>query len=102
MDLGTAFKYVTDFGPFGVMVVFVFMWQREQGRLRQAYESRIDALMKKYETDMAETRRMYENNVELVKMTQAMAKDLKDVVIMNTQILTRVCEDINTNRFCLL
>lgn len=53
-----------------------------------------------YQQDMQEARRMYENNVELVKDYRSVAGDLKDVVIMNTQVLTRACDAIETNQFC--
>lgn len=44
--------------------------------------------------------RMYEDNVGLVKGYQSVAGDLKDVVMMNTRALTRVCDAINQNQFC--
>lgn len=43
---------------------------------------------------------MYENNVHLVKDYAALAKDLHDVVIMNTQAMTRLVDSINSNQFC--
>lgn len=44
--------------------------------------------------------RMYEHNVSLVKDYEALAKSLQDVVIMNTQAVTQLCRDIESNQFC--
>ena len=38
---------------------------------------------------------MYENNVDLAKSNQAMAQDLKDVVILNTTTITRLVDRID-------
>jgi len=44
--------------------------------------------------------KMYENNVVLVENYEKLAKDLHDVVIMNTQIVQRLADEIKTNQFC--
>lgn len=43
---------------------------------------------------------MYENNVRLVEDYARLSRDLHDVVIMNTQISTKLVENINTNQYC--
>lgn len=43
---------------------------------------------------------MYEHNVLLVKDYASLASDLKDIIVMNTQTLTRVCDDVNRNQYC--
>lgn len=35
---------------------------------------------------------MYEDNVKLVKNYERLANDLKEVVVMNTQAMTRACD----------
>lgn len=42
--------------------------------------------------------RMYENNVDLVNRYEDVAKDLKEVVIMNTQTITRLVDRIDVGR----
>ena len=42
--------------------------------------------------------RMYENNVDLVNKYEDVAKDLKEVVIMNTQTITRLVDRIDAGR----
>ena len=44
--------------------------------------------------------RMYEDNVTLVKDYARLANDLHDVVIMNTQAMTRLIDSIKTNQYC--
>ncbi len=46
------------------------------------------------------TKRMYENNVELVKAYESVAKNLQEIVIFNTQIMTQVKDRIDSNLFC--
>ena len=57
-------------------------------------------ILKNYKSDMDEQRRMYANNVKLVESNDQLARDLKDVVIMNTQVMTKLVESINTNQYC--
>ena len=40
------------------------------------------------------------SNVRLVEKYETIATDLKDVVIMNTQAMTKICDDIEKNQFC--
>lgn len=44
--------------------------------------------------------RMYERNVELVKSYDGLSHDLKDIIMLNTQAVTKACKDIETNQFC--
>lgn len=45
-------------------------------------------------------KRKYENNVQLVKDYQSIASDLKSIVLLNTQTITVLIEDIRTNQYC--
>lgn len=44
--------------------------------------------------------RMYEDNITLVKNYNSLANDLHDVVVMNTQAMTRMIDSIATNQYC--
>lgn len=46
--------------------------------------------------------RMYEDNVALVEDYRSLAGDLKEVVIMNTQAIVGLDNDISKNQFCPL
>ncbi len=49
---------------------------------------------------LGEFRRMYENNVELVKAQQKTENDLIATIDMSTSKWTEAIEKINTNQFC--
>jgi allophanate hydrolase subunit 1 len=80
------------FRAFGLVGVIVMIWYFDSKALRK--------ILERYKTDMAEQRKMYENNVKLVQSYQALAQDLKDVVIMNTTAMQKMTDAINTNQFC--
>ena len=44
--------------------------------------------------------KMYEKNVSLVEDYATLAKDLHDIVIMNTQAMTKLVESIKKNQYC--
>ncbi|MDH5524458.1 MAG: hypothetical protein OEY01_10770 [Desulfobulbaceae bacterium] len=90
--------------PVGVLVIVVLLgpWglilflSTAADRRDRANEKRFDAVVQ-----------MYEDNVELVKTTQTITSDLRDIVIMNTQEWQKahgkvqsVREDIAGNKFC--
>lgn len=89
ISFGAISAMVKDFGvPAIVLIIWWFSDKAHQRTLTQ------------YRDDMASMRRMYENNAELVKDYRSLAKNLQDVVIMNTQAITQVCKDVESNQFC--
>jgi hypothetical protein len=89
LNLDALIKLAANFGIPGIVLVIWFFSDRSHERT-----------LRQYREDMIEQRRMYENNVELVRQYTALAKDLKDVVMLNTQTITRLCDDVNRNQFC--
>jgi hypothetical protein len=98
MDL--AVKLVSSFGIPGIIFVVWFFSEKSHERTLQAYREDTLRQQKIYQDGLAEVRRMYEDNVELVKAYAMLASDQKDVLIMNTQGLTRLCDQIEKNQFC--
>jgi len=82
--------------PYGfvglVLMLIIILWYMDS---RKVY-----SILNQYKSDMAEMRRMYESNVDLVKDYKDLAADLKEVVIMNTQAITRMDSDVKGNQFC--
>ncbi|RJP59029.1 MAG: hypothetical protein C4549_02780 [Deltaproteobacteria bacterium] len=78
--------------PLGliVFVVIVGPWIFAMF-LARVYQKRFDAVVEMHK-DVVE---MYKNNVKLLEKDQRLAEDLKDVVIMNTQAITRLVDRIN-------
>ena len=92
MDTISLVGYLEVFKNFGLIGLIVVLWWIDQ---KKVYK-----ILDKYKTDMAEQRRMYESNVSLVKDYHSVASDLKDVVIVNTQAMTKLGEEIRQNEFC--
>ena len=88
-SIHTIIKIAAEFGLVGVVLV---MWWMDSNRIRKILDS--------YKEDMGEMRQMYKNNVHLVESNEDLAKDLKDVVIMNTQAWQKSLDAINGNQFC--
>ncbi len=88
------------YGPFGIVVVIWYIDVRQLRKMAEQYRADMTQVMNRHEKFMEEIRRMYESNVKLVDAYEDLASDLKDVVIMNTQAMTRVCDDISQNQFC--
>lgn len=78
------------------------MQRNDQSRneMLQSYRKDMDGALKQYHEDVQEIRGMYEHNVSLVRSYESLAKDLKDVVVMNTQAMQRLGDKITTNQFC--
>ena len=103
-QLAALFK---DYGPFGILVVIWFFdirqmrnMAKDNKEMADKHRSEVMAILSEHKEYMVEQRRMYDNNVLLVDNYQAMAKDQRDIIIMNTTALTRVQDDIKQNQFC--
>lgn len=85
----TVLDIVSDFGLPGLLLVMWWISDRSHQRT-----------LNRYHDDVQEIRNMYESNVRLVEHYEALARDLKDVVVMNTQAFTHLAGDIETNQYC--
>lgn len=76
--------------PFGVLLFFIVVGPWVMAILiAQAQKKRFEEVVD-----------MYEANVRLVEKYEAVAKDLRDVVIMNTQAWQKAADGIEKNQFC--
>lgn len=90
---GISFSVLLEiFKSFGFAGIIVVIWWIDSKTIKK--------IMDDYQNDMKEVRQMYKNNVHLVEGYETLAKDLKDVVIMNTQAMTTISKDIEDNQFC--
>lgn len=89
ITFGVLGQVLQAYGPFGIIVVVWYFDRRDFARQIQ-----------KQERYMTEIRQMYENNVELVKSYRNIAGDLKDIIVMNTEIITKQTAAITQNQFC--
>ena len=93
-------KLVSDFGIPGLVLVLWYLTDKAHERTLQQYREDVIQQRNTYEDGLKEVREMYEHNVLLVDNYQSLARDLREIVVMNTQTLTRVCDDVNRNQYC--
>jgi hypothetical protein len=91
---------VSSFGIPGIIIIIWYFSEKSHERTLRAYREDVQRTLTQYHEEMIEQRRMYENNVELVKNCLDVSHNLKDVIILNTQSLTSLRDDINKNQFC--
>ena len=86
-SLLSALKIMSSW-PFGVLIFMVVIgpWVLAM-TLAYSHKKRFESVV-----------RMYENNVDLVKKYEDVACDLRDVVIMNTQTITRLVDRLEAGR----
>lgn len=89
-----------DYGPFGIVVVMWFFDLRQMRKMASSYRDDVKDILSEHKKYMTEIRQMYENNVVLVDNYESMAKDQKDIIIMNTQSLTQLHDDVHQNQYC--
>lgn len=64
-------------------------------RLQTNHQEQVRAILADYKADMTEQRRMYDNNVILVRDYQEICRNLKDIVILNSTGFQKLDDDIN-------
>ncbi|MCE5335241.1 MAG: hypothetical protein LLG06_11720 [Desulfobacteraceae bacterium] len=100
IGLDGAIKLVSNFGIPGLVLILWYLSDKSHERTLAQYREDTTQQRKTYEDGLKEVREMYEHNVLLVKDYQSLSRDLKDIIVMNTQTLTRLSDDINRNQFC--
>ncbi len=98
--LDLAIKLASSFGIPGIIFVVWYFSEKSHERTIQAYREDTLRQQKVFQDGLAEVRRMYEDNVELVKSFSALASDQKDVLIMNAQGFAKLSDQIGLNQFC--
>lgn len=90
----------STFGPVGIIALVWYFDMKAMRKTHADHKTEISTVLNAYKEDMAEMRQMYKNNVHLVEGYEDLAKDLKDIVILNTQQMTRLSDDIRQNEYC--
>ncbi len=107
VSFGVLLDVLKNFGPIGLIA---FMWWMDTKSIRKIMDENkqyVQEILDSYKRDMAEIRRMYEDNVRLVESHDALnrnyaalASDLKDAYIMTAQINQRLADSIESNQYC--
>lgn len=58
------------------------------------------AILRDFSAKHAEVAQYYRDNVELVKVTQRLAVDLRDIILNNTRAVERLTSAVEANFFC--
>ncbi len=97
------------YGPFGLLVVIWYFDTKAMRKLNSQYREDTQKILadhKQYMNEqkeyMKKIQRNYESNVKLVRFYEGLAGQLKDVVTLNTQAMTRISDDVNRNQYCPL
>jgi len=82
-------------------------YQQQAQAQREEYKEHITAILTQYKDDVSDIKRLYENNAELVrnyeygvKQWEKLDGELAGIITLNTQILTRLVEKVDSNQFC--
>lgn len=98
-------KMMLDLGPVGLMMVMWWFgkqqtdkmltaYQTDMQKMLSTYQADTQAILKQYREDMLDHKTMYANNIEFIKRYEALASDLKEVIMLVTQNLTQLTESI--------
>jgi hypothetical protein len=105
MDLLTFEGLLRSVGNIGISGVILVLWyfsMKAQEKTMARYRSDTSEMFNDYKTVALEMKRMYENNVVLANKFCEMTRDHKEVIVMVTQVLTHLSDDIRTNQYCPL
>jgi len=80
---------------FGLIGLILFLWwydQRTRDRQDERHRQGLAAILDRYDKDMMEVRGMYERNASLCRDYADISKDYKELIILNTQAMTRLTD----------
>lgn len=92
--------YSAQFGLPGLVLVLWWINDRANQKMIGTYRDDMQKALGEHGKHMEEIRRMYESNVRLVQGYESVARDLKDIVIINTQTMTTLNDNIRNNQYC--
>jgi hypothetical protein len=72
----------------------------ENAALEERHRAETVAILRDLGEKHAEVTQFYKDNVELVKSTQRMAGDMRDLVLNNTRAMERLSNAIEANFYC--
>ena len=75
-------------------------YRTDMAKQIEEHRVRVDGILQKHGEGLNTVTQYYNNNVELLKITQKMADDLQDVVLMNAKNCEAMSEKIRNNHFC--
>ena len=103
-------------GPFAVFVTMLVLehirskrldiiietHRDETSQIVEKYREDTQKLLRDMEIKHSQVSRYYSDNVELLKTTQQLAEDLREIVVYNSRVMERVVGLAENNMFCPL
>ena len=83
---------ITGISSLGVPGVLIFVWWWN--------DKKLNVIMSKYDAHMDELREIYKESAKLNSQFYELAKDQKEMLVLSTQVLQQIKEDIRNNNFC--
>ena len=74
--------------------------QAQTAALVEAHRAETAAILRDLGEKHGEVAQYYKNNVELLKTTQHMASDMRDLILNNTRAVERLSSAVENNFFC--
>lgn len=77
-------------------------YREDTNKIVTSYREDTQKLLRDMEIKHSQVSRYYSDNVELLKTTQQLAEDLREIVVYNSRVMERVVGLAENNMFCPL
>ena len=64
------------------------------------HQQEVNRIMASYGDSLTQVIKLYENNAELVRAFGRLSDDFHATITLNTQVMQKVCDKIDSNQFC--
>jgi hypothetical protein len=88
----SAIKILGNFGTIGLVILIWWVDSRRYASLLDTYRNDMTQILGRMKEDTDKHWMMYEKNVSLVKDYAAIADNQQDIIILNTQAMTKLVE----------
>ena len=85
-------NYLLGLGLPGAVVLIWWLSDRSHAKTIERYRADTAKMYEAGRESLDAVRRMYENNVILVKNYEKLADGLQSMIVLNTQTITRLCD----------
>lgn len=97
---GGMVEIIKTYGAVGCLMVcaIILLWM--VWRMADNYRKDMMTSLSEHRSQMDEVRKMYENNVSLARNYEAIAGDMHNLIVMNTQTLQQLSDEVRQNQYC--
>jgi len=91
----SAVKVLGNFGIVGLVILIWWVDSRRYAELLETYRGDVTRILERMKKDTDKHWMMYEKNVSLVKDYSVIADSQQEVIILNTQAMTKLVERLD-------